>query len=483
MRLTAISCCLALVAACTSGESTDPIDSSGARSEIVYCRATIGNEHQGTEIVQATLQGLEPRTLAKRVGRESGVRVHPDGNRIVFTREREKDDPASREIFTASLDGSAPETRLTGNNAIDDGPAWSRDGTMIVFSSDRAGRRHLWRMNADGSDQVAITAGDHDDRDPDWRAGRLVFSRTATESGRTAARIVETDANGTFTNTLTDGGGGNGVGLGDDQPAISPDGTTIVFSRALNADARVLVSVEAFGVVKVLTQPGGDDRSPRWSPRGDRVFFARSLARDGLAGLRLWAMEPDGGETVLQFPDERFAYPGFDPRPDLGAYTRPLAPVDADLRSATVRVQAGARSLGSRESLYQEDADPIGIASELFNGRDISGLLLTVPLPVNSVSEIAQIDLEVTAGLSRTDGDATLRITLYDPTERRFETVLETEPDTTDLRPHRLSIGSLAHVERSRELNLQVIGDLPEGERAELFVDYIAVRTRSWPAR
>ena len=42
--------------------------------------------------------------------------------------------------------GGGPWSRLTSGPAWDREPAWSRDGSSVVFSSDRAGGFDLWRL-------------------------------------------------------------------------------------------------------------------------------------------------------------------------------------------------------------------------------------------------------------------------------------------------------------------------------------------------
>ena len=55
----------------------------------------------------------------------------PDGTKIVFTSERD----GNREIYVMNDDGSAP-TRLTNDtSALDFSPAWSPDGATILYRS------------------------------------------------------------------------------------------------------------------------------------------------------------------------------------------------------------------------------------------------------------------------------------------------------------------------------------------------------------
>src|SRR5205807_3718827 len=60
-------------------------------------------------------------------------------------------------------------TRLTTDPAIDVRPAWSPDNQQIAFQSNRNSTTfHIFVMNADGSNQHAVTSGPTDDRHPVW---------------------------------------------------------------------------------------------------------------------------------------------------------------------------------------------------------------------------------------------------------------------------------------------------------------------------
>jgi Tol biopolymer transport system component len=62
------------------------------------------------------------------------------------------------DVMSAHEDGTAI-VNLTNNAANDETSSYSRDGTKIVFASDRAvaGAAQLWMMNADGSNPTQIT--------------------------------------------------------------------------------------------------------------------------------------------------------------------------------------------------------------------------------------------------------------------------------------------------------------------------------------
>jgi hypothetical protein len=58
-------------------------------------------------------------------------------------------------------------TNLTHNFAYDADPAWSPDGSMISFTTNRNGPNEIAVMNADGSGQTVISTGP--DGFPDWQ--------------------------------------------------------------------------------------------------------------------------------------------------------------------------------------------------------------------------------------------------------------------------------------------------------------------------
>src|SRR6185369_6149116 len=102
----------------------------------------------------------------------------PDGSQIVYSGHRIN----GINIIRMNVDGTGqvPLTDTFGS-VINQEPAWSPDGKKIAFTSNRAEarRNEIWVMNADGSNQIRLTNNPAEDRDPVWsRDGqRITFSR------------------------------------------------------------------------------------------------------------------------------------------------------------------------------------------------------------------------------------------------------------------------------------------------------------------
>jgi hypothetical protein len=73
------------------------------------------------------------------------------------------------EIYRVNPEGTTVQ-RLTANTwEWDKHPSWSPDGSQIVFFSNReVGRRQLWIMDADGSNQRNLSSNEFEDWDPVW---------------------------------------------------------------------------------------------------------------------------------------------------------------------------------------------------------------------------------------------------------------------------------------------------------------------------
>jgi Tol biopolymer transport system component len=115
----------------------------------------------------------ETRLTNTALTHEENPNWSPDSTRIAFDACRSASFPcpgaANYDIFTMARDGS-DRRKLTANPRIDHNPAWSPDGTLIVYRSDRLIYTALWVMNVDGTGKRVLTPGQYQGGvDPDWQ--------------------------------------------------------------------------------------------------------------------------------------------------------------------------------------------------------------------------------------------------------------------------------------------------------------------------
>ena len=87
----------------------------------------------------------------------------PDGSQILFVSNRE----GTEDIFVMDADGNNVRN-LTDSPSRDKQASWSPDGQFILFISDRDGRDDLWIMDADGGRQTLLLTTVDVDYDWPW---------------------------------------------------------------------------------------------------------------------------------------------------------------------------------------------------------------------------------------------------------------------------------------------------------------------------
>jgi Tol biopolymer transport system component len=247
------------------------------------------SRHGFSEIYTMNMSGGAQTRLTDNDANDDNPQFSPDGTKIVF--ESKRDDPADREIYVMNANGTN-QTRLTTSlHDNDAAPSWSPDGTQIVFQSDSTGSDQIWIMDADGTGQTRISPGGYWDREPSFSPDgtKIVYS-----SNQWVDRDICTmNVDGTGRMVLTDDGDS---GEDDYCPSYSPDGTKIVFASFRDGLTAEIYIMNANGTSQTrLTNNSVADWEPSFGQDG-KIYFTSH--RDGQD--EIYVMNADGsGQTRL----------------------------------------------------------------------------------------------------------------------------------------------------------------------------------------
>jgi Tol biopolymer transport system component len=106
-----------------------------------------------SEVYVVNADGSGQRQLTHNTVGEGNIRWSPDGQKILFNRERRGTRGKVSDIYVMNADGSR-QRKLTerGHDA-----RWSPDGEKISFVTNRDGNDEIYVMNADGSGQLNVS--------------------------------------------------------------------------------------------------------------------------------------------------------------------------------------------------------------------------------------------------------------------------------------------------------------------------------------
>jgi Tol biopolymer transport system component len=225
-------------------------------------------------------------------GTWTSLDISPDGKTIVFD--------MMGDLYTLPM-GGGEATALTKGIAFDSHPRFSPDGRKVLFSSDRSGSENLWWIDLEKKDTFQVTK-ERDQNFPSavWTpdGDYIVYSKGKLQvqlylvhkNGGAGIQLISTPAT-----------------LKTIDPAVSPDGRYIYFSRRIgpwnynaqlpqyqlgvydreNAKTQVITSRYGSGFTPVLSKDG------KWLVYGSRFEDKTGLViRDLQSGDEKWLAYP-----------------------------------------------------------------------------------------------------------------------------------------------------------------------------------------------
>jgi Tol biopolymer transport system component len=168
-------------------------------------------------------------------------------------------------------------------------PTFSPDDQSLLFQSREAGEKPaIYRTVGLEYEVLRREANPIQGEAPAWTpdGNRFVYKGCLGSN----CGLILSNLDGSFPQQLTQN-------LSDTNPAVSPDGKTIVFMSENNGTWDVyMVGIDGTGRKQLTTDPA-DDGLPTWSPNGKMIAFASDRSGE----WAMWAMDANGGNQRLLF--------------------------------------------------------------------------------------------------------------------------------------------------------------------------------------
>jgi len=237
---------------------------------------------------------LEGRPVTTLPGREIQPALAPDGTRVAFAWQGAGGD--NWDIYVKRYSEESL-TRLTEDPDVDLAPSWSPDGKRIAFARYPAmGDCRILEVDVlGGTERELGSCGKSQNPDLAWsRDGRLLaFSDRESDSESFGIYLLAVES-GEKRKLVSPGG----QHWGDKDPAFSPDGRWVAFTRSVSINTQDVYRIEVDGgEPERVTYDGREVRGVAFTPDGGSLVV--SSARSGNLGL--WRI-PLGEGSRVQLP-------------------------------------------------------------------------------------------------------------------------------------------------------------------------------------
>jgi TolB protein len=199
--------------------------------------------------------------ISYRKGLNSGANFLPGDTHLLVTLSKD----GNPDIYKMSADGKDLNQLTRGpNRAMNVEPAVSPDGSKIAFSSDRAGRPHVFIMGIDGSNPKRITFAGQYNASPVWSPDGKTIAFAGHDKNH--FDIFTMTADGGNLKRMTDARKASGKPANNESPSWSPDGRHIVFASDRTGKYQLYVVSPDGSNERRITEDNFNWDRPKWSP-------------------------------------------------------------------------------------------------------------------------------------------------------------------------------------------------------------------------
>jgi Tol biopolymer transport system component len=243
--------------------------------------------------------GSHPTSLLKSTQYIASPAWSPDGTRVLFVMDSDERDPAGGDtgplneqldLYEMNADGT-DIVQLTDDPGAEGWPAWSPNSDRYAFVDEIAGNYEIVATYADAFHPANLTRDPALDYSPSWSpdGSAIAFYSTYREHIRDTDPDDPADAN-LFTMS-SDGSNLTQVTSGADEdvdPAWSPDGRWIYFSRAYSQWDLYRIHPDGTGLERLTETPRADEEQVDLAP-DDTIALV--LSRSGDSRIAVFADE------------------------------------------------------------------------------------------------------------------------------------------------------------------------------------------------
>jgi Tol biopolymer transport system component len=268
------------------------------------------------------------------------------------------------DIWTVNPDGSDARqlTSFGSSGKAACCASWSADGKTLVFAAidSSTDPMQIWMMNADGSNRnKVLNDPEFNDNDPSLSPDgtTIAFERCPLNSG--GCELFQMQVDGTGMKALIPFS--RNTDIFDVTPVYSPDGKTIAFSGFNRSGliAAIFLMDANGGHIRPITPPGLEAFLPDWSPDGNTIAFTtRAGYPPNTLNQQVWIMNKDGsGLRQFTFPGSSHDFsPAWSPQDDAIVFERD----NADFSQFVIFVKSLTSSSSLEQALRQgKSAEPV----------------------------------------------------------------------------------------------------------------------------
>lgn len=208
-------------------------------------------------------------------------------------------DKGGRGIYLMDWDGNRiSQLGVRGNIILS--PRWSRDGTKLIYSTERGRQWGIYLLDFKSMTEKKIFSSKGTNMAGDFlhESNDIIFSSSKDGTPDLYSMNIQTNHIMRLTSSY-------GI---DVSPAVSPDGKYIAFVSDRGGTPQIYIMRRDGSDMRRVSFEGSYNTSPSWSPKGDRIVFS------GRRGMnQIFTVKPDGSGLTQLTTHGNNEEPSFSP--------------------------------------------------------------------------------------------------------------------------------------------------------------------------